>query len=113
MAAKAKNSSSRTRTKGVALAESELKTRTAGRAVTGRARQRPASPGAARLGSGRLQLPGPKRAWHLGGSVEGHQLPRLRSGEECAGQRVVERVAGLERGVGPDQRMAKQIQVAD
>src|SRR5439155_19852493 len=37
----------------------------------------------------------------------------LRSGEECAGQRVVERMPGLERSVGSDQRMAKQIQVAD
>src|SRR5438876_3083895 len=113
MAAKAKNSSSRTRTKGVTRAESDVKTRAPGV----RSRVDPAHCGCHPVngtwGSGRLQLPGQKRARHLGGSVEGHQLPCLRSGEKCAGQRVVERMPGLECNVGSDQRVAQQIQVAN
>src|SRR5439155_7301836 len=63
--------------------------------------------------SGRRQLPALKRRGNVVLGLEGGELERIGTVEQRTRQRIVERMARLECGVLPDQRVPEQVEVAD
>src|SRR5262245_14187063 len=57
--------------------------------------------------------PSLERGRNVGVRAKARELECFRLREQRASERVVERVAGLERGVLADQRVSEQVQVAD